>query len=114
MGVPRRFGFAPHTREMYDDFKSFFQSVAKQGSAHNHKTSQSTQLKEFYVLTSRQFMECDVHNNGYLGKNEFAELLRQSDALKRRFGQSWYGETRFEDIQEDGKVTWAKWFNYHL
>merc|ERR1739845_303075 len=85
----------------YEDFKSFYQGVAKRGSAHSHKTSESTQLKEFYVLTSRQFVACDVHNNGHLGKEEFAELLRQSGELHRRFGEDWYGETKFEDLQED-------------
>merc|ERR1711957_720217 len=130
--VPRRFGFAPHTREMYaksqgledhrfarwerslEGFKSFFQGVAKQGSSHNHKTSQSTQLKEFYILTSRQFLECDVHNNGYLGRDEFTDLIRKSDGLKRRFGQDWYSETKFEDIEVEGKVTWKSWYTYHL
>lgn len=169
--VPRRFGFAPHTREMYsskeefeaarnklygelskpelgkiplenwigwakphiyakaqgledhgyarwersfEGFKSFFQGVAKQGSAHNHKTSSSTQLKEFYILTSRQFTLCDVHNNGYLGKEEFGEMLRHHDALKRRFGQDWYSGVKFEDIAVDGKVTWHNWYGIHL
>jgi len=168
--VPRRFGFAPHTREMYaskeafetdrtalykalsdssgkvtlenwigwakphifaksqgledhrfarwernlEGFKSFFQGVAKQGSSHNHKTSQSTQLKEFYILTSRQFLECDVHNNGYLGRDEFTDLIRQNDGLVRRFGQDWYSETKFEDIEVEGKITWKSWYIYHL
>jgi len=168
--VPRRFGFAPHTRELYGTkeefdaarqslykqlsgpkgkvtlenwvgwakphivekakdledhryarwernyagFVSFFQGVAKAGSAHNKKTSESTQLKEFYVLTSRQFLENDVHNQGWLGKPEFNALLRQHDALKRRFGQSWYDGVTFEKIAVGGKVTWHRWFVYHM
>lgn len=168
--VPRRFGFAPHTREMYDSkeafeeersklykalcgseekvtlqawvgwakphifekaknledhryarwersfegFKSFFQNVAKQGSSHSHKTSHSTQLKEFYVLTMRQFTENDVHNQGWLGREEFDKLIRQHDALKARFGQKWYEGLKFDDVAVDGKVFWNVWFNKHL
>merc|ERR1712032_1578842 len=89
--IPRRFGFAPHTREMYKTEAEFTEArkalfsqlcgagggvsldnwigwakphivqkeVSKAGSAHNKKTTESTQMKELYILTSRQFIHHD-------------------------------------------------------
>jgi len=168
--VPRRFGFAPHTREMYatkeefeaartglynqlsgaegkvtlenwigwakphivakaadlednryarwersaEDFARFYQGVAKAGSTHNKKTSDSTQLKEFYVLNSQQFLEADVHHRGWLDKAEFDNLIKVHDALKARFGHSWYDGVTFEKVAVGGKVTWDNWFVAHM
>jgi len=168
--VPRRFGFAPHTREMYsskeqfetertkmyqdlckgearlsleqwlgwakphilskakdlvvhdearwdrskEDCISFFKEVAKQGSDHNKKTSQSTQLKEFYVLCQQQFVAADEHQRGVLGKEEFEKLLAKAAAVTKKFGLDWYSTVKFSDVASNGVVTWASWFSYSV
>jgi len=141
--APRRFGFAPHTREMYftkedyeterealynklrgaeervsleqwlgwaeahlkekvgdglvehkvarwerskEDYIEFVKDVIKAKSSHNVKSSTSTQYKEHYMNSVRQFCEADVAKKGQLDLAAFNTLVHNCAKLPGKFG----------------------------
>merc|ERR1712098_359999 len=97
-----------------EDCISFFRGISKEGSNHCRKTSQSTQLKEFYVLCQQQFVDADKQKSGVLGPNEFEKLLATAAGVTSKFGLDWYSSVKFSDVASDGGVTWADWFTFSV
>jgi len=95
-----------------EDCVEFFKGVAR-ASGHSHNTSESAQLKEFYVLTHDLFVKADTEHTGLLGEKQFERLLAQTSEMTNRFGLDWYASTKFSDVAVDGYVRWASWFSYN-
>jgi len=161
--VPRRFGFAPHTRELYftkehydaerealfnalrgdgervqiqawlswanahvkekvgmgleeheeprwerskQDYIGFLKGVMKARSSHQPKSSTSTQLKEHYMNSVRQFCAADkeAKSNGKLDPPAFLSLLSECAKCPAKHGLTLYTDVKFEDVSTDGKT----------
>merc|ERR1719410_2889517 len=57
------------------DYVSFLKGVMTAKSSHNPKSSTSTQMKEHYMNSVRQFMKADHMCSGKLDQNQFKELM---------------------------------------
>jgi len=170
--APRRFGFAPHTRELYStaeeyeterkklfnemspsgdrivleswlnwatkhielkvgsgleehnearwerskaDYIQFLKGVLQAKSAHCQKSSSSTQMKEHYMNSVRQFSEADTMNHGKLDKAGFERLIKICEALPMKFGLKLYSEWKFEDVSTSKQhVTMKDFLDYKL
>jgi len=165
--APRRFGFAPHTRELYDskenyeaerlalfnqlkgnnervkleswlawanahigekvgdgleehaearwerskaDYISFLKGVMTAKSEHNPKSSTSTQMKEHYMNSVRQFSACDMNCSGKLGQQEFTSLMTMCAKIPSKHGLDLYKGVQFKDVSSDGQSVTMKDF----
>jgi len=165
--APRRFGFAPHTRELYDskenyeaerlalfnqlkgsgervkleswlawakahisekvgdgleehqearwerskaDYISFLKGVFQAKSEHNPKSSTSTQMKEHYMNSIRQFTACDMNCSGKLGNQEFTTLMTNCAKVPAKHGLNLYTDVTFKDVSSDGQSVTMKDF----
>merc|ERR1712130_306349 len=97
------------------DFLRFFKGVLKESSNHCHKSSNSTQFKEFYMLCNQQFLDAATLNRGYLTEPEFYKLVAVAATIPQRFGYyDWYLNARFSVVATDDKVRWHQWFKFNL
>jgi len=165
--APRRFGFAPHTRELYDskenyeaerlalfnqlkgsgervkleswlswaqahigekvgegleehsegrwerskaDYVSFIKGVMAAKSEHNPKSSTSTQMKEHYMNSVRQFSACDMNCSGKLGQQEFKTLMSMCAKIPAKHGLNLYKDVEFKQVSGDGQNVTMKDF----
>lgn len=169
--APRRFGFAPHTREMYSskedyekdrhnlynelrgtnervtleqwlgwashhigekvgsglkehaedkwnrskqDYIDFVKGVMKEKSSHNPKSSSSTQMKEHYLNTVRQFKMADTKMNGKLDKSQFEELKKICAAVPAKHGIKLFMEWKMSDLTPENFVTMKDFMQYKM
>jgi len=165
--APRRFGFAPHTRELYDskedyeaermklfntlrgnneriplegwvtwaqahlkekvgdgleehsearwerskaDYISFLKGVMEAKSSHNVKSSTSTQMKEHYMNSVRQFTTADMSCTGKLDQNQFNGLMAACAKVPAKHGIDLYNNITFKEVSSDGKSVTMKDF----
>lgn len=165
--APRRFGFAPHTREMYEskedyeaermklfnmlrgteeriplegwlmwaqahlkekvgdgleehsearwerskaDYISFLKGVMAAKSSHNAKSSTSTQMKEHYMNSVRQFTNADTSCTGKLDQSQFQGLMTACQKVPAKHGINLYNDVNFKDVSSDGKMVSMKDF----
>jgi len=165
--APRRFGFAPHTRELYDskenyeaermnlfnqlrgtdervkleqwltwaqahisekvgdgleehaearwerskaDYISFLKGVMTASSEHNAKSSTSTQMKEHYMNSIKQYMACDADCNGKMDQKAFANLMTTCQKVPAKHGLNLYTDVSFKDVSTDGQTVTMKDF----
>jgi len=165
--APRRFGFAPHTREMYNskedyeaermklfntlrgtneriplegwltwaqahikekvgdgleehqearwerskaDYISFLKGVMTAKSTHNAKSSTSTQMKEHYMNSVRQFTDADVSCCGKLNQAQFSGLMTACAKVPAKHGITLYNDVNFKDVSSDGSMVSMKDF----
>jgi len=165
--APRRFGFAPHTRELYDtkeayeaerqalfdqlrgsneriklegwltwakahiqqkvgdgleehdearwerskeDYISFLKGVMQAKSSHSAKSSTSTQMKEHYMNSVRQFMAADTACNGKLDEAQFKTLITACKKIPLKHGLDLYGDVQFKDVSGNGMFVSMKDF----
>jgi len=165
--APRRFGFAPHTRELYDskenyeaermqlfnqlrgteervkleswltwanahisekvgdgleehaearwerskaDYISFLKGVMTAKSEHNPKSSTSTQMKEHYMNSIKQYMACDDDCNGKLNQAQFNNLMTNCQKVPAKHGLDLYKDVGFKDVSSDGQSVTMKDF----
>jgi len=165
--APRRFGFAPHTREMYDskeayemdrktlfdqlrggnerihldawlswsmahiqekvgtgleehnesrwerskeDYISFLKGVMEAKSSHNPKSSTSTQMKEHYMNSVRQYMAADTACNGKLDNYQFNTLMAQCKRVPAKHGLDLFSGVGFKDVSTNGEYVSMKDF----
>jgi len=165
--APRRFGFAPHTRELYDskenyeaermalfnqlrgpnervkleswltwaqahiqekvgsgleehqearwerskaDYISFIKGVMSAKSEHNPKSSTSTQMKEHYMNSVKQFMSCDQYSNGKMDQQSFTNLMTLCAKVPAKHGLTLYTDVTFKDVSTDGQFVTMKDF----
>jgi len=165
--APRRFGFAPHTREMYEskedyeaermklfnmlrgtqeriplegwlmwaqahlkekvgdgleehsearwerskaDYISFLKGVMAAKSSHNPKSSTSTQMKEHYMNSVRQFTTADSACTGKIDQSQFSGLMASCAKVPAKHGIKLYDDVNFKDVSSDGKTVTMKDF----
>merc|ERR1719273_590091 len=169
--APRRFGFAPHTREMYEtkeeyekerqelfnklrgtneritmeswlgwanahlvekvggglqehekskwerskqDYIDFVKGVMKDKSSKNPKSSTSTQMKEHYLNSVRQFSQADVNHTGKLDAKQFEELKKICAALPKKHGMDLYMDWKMSDLTKQNYVTMKEFMDYKV
>jgi len=169
--APRRFGFAPHTRELYDtaeqyeqarkdlynalrgteervtlenwvkwadahisekvggglqehtearwerskaDYISFLKGVMAAKSSHCAKSSTSTQLKEHYMNSVRQFTAADVNNTGKLDASCFATLMENCQKVPAKHGIKLYDDIKMSDVTDTDVVTMKQFLDFKV
>jgi len=165
--APRRFGFAPHTRELYEskeeyeaermklfntlrgtneriplegwlmwasahlkekvgdgleehsearwerskaDYIAFLKGVMSAKSSHNAKSSTSTQMKEHYMNSVRQFTDADTGCMGKLDQAQFNGLMAVCAKVPAKHGMNLYTDVQFSSVSSDGKCVTMKDF----
>lgn len=170
--APRRFGFAPHTRELYDtkeayeeerlslynklrgsdsrvslegwlkwadahiqekvgdglvehtearwerskkDYLDFLGAVMQAKSANCKKSSTSTQLKEHYMNSVRQFTTADSTGKGMLHQAQFNDLVSSLQKVPAKHGLTMYDDWTMEKVAPNqGYVTMKDFLDYKL
>jgi len=171
--APRRFGFAPHTREMYSskeeyeserlklfnqlrggdervslqnwlkwadehikekvgdglqehnenkwersktDYIDFLKGVLSSKDANCMKSSTSTQLKEHYMNSVRQFTTADTSMTGKLDKKQFDNLVQALQKLPGKHGLVMYNDWTFQKVAGPDKnfVTMKDFLDYKI
>lgn len=169
--APRRFGFAPHTREQYatkeeyekerlalfnelcggnervslenwlnwahnhlelkvgkglqehnecrwerskDDYVNFLKGVLSAKSTHCRKSSTSTQMKEHYLNSVRQFTSADDANRGKLDAAGVGRLKDICQKLPSKFGLTMYEDMSVANMSSSDSVSLKDFLDYKL
>jgi len=96
------------------DYVDFIKNVMKEKSSHNPKSMSSTQMKEHYMNTVRQFKMADMERTGKLNQKQFEELKKICAATPAKHGINLYTDWKMMDLTKENYVTMKDFMQYKL
>merc|ERR1719361_2946615 len=111
-------GLEEHSESKWErskqDYIAFVKGVMKEKSTHNPKSSTSTQMKEHYMNSVRQFTQADEKHTGKLDAQQFENLKKICAALPKKHGMDLYMDWKMSDLTKQNYVTMKEFMDYKV